>query len=140
MGIGGKRSNKEYIYVDKDPDYNNCPNCKKKDAEYDKWYKECYSTNPDPSKYTILEYAQYVDCFVVKVVYDNIKEDRYERVKIMVLKASPIDLLKDRKLDPHFAKDGIVIARFKPDDEGWQDAIAYAQKKSGHIGPARRQH
>lgn len=117
---------KEYIYIDKDPDYSKCPNCKKNADEYEKWYSESYRNNPDPAMYTILDHKQVGSHLVLKVVYDNIKIDKYERTKIMVLKATPIDLLKRKTLDPHFEKEGIVIARFSPTAQGWADAIHFA--------------
>lgn len=131
MGVNRRygESHTHVEYVNSDPDYTKCPNCKKKDEAYDKRYNESYTNNPDPSKYTILDHKQFGPFLALKVVYDNIKESRYERIKIMVLLATPIDLLKRKVLDPHFEKDGIVMARFQPTEEGWKDALQYADNK-----------
>lgn len=119
-----------YETVYKDQDYSKCPHCKTNADNYEKWYQESYGNNPDPSKYTILDHKQIGPFLVLKVVYDNIKEEKFERIKIMVLLATPIDLLKLKKLDPHFVEDGIVMARFMPTNEGWADAVVYANGKN----------
>ena len=130
MGISSISSRNRTEYINVDPDYTKCPNCKKLTEDYKEWYQESYNNNPDPSVYTILDHRQIGPFLVLKVVYDNIKEEKFERVKIMVLVATPIDLLKMKKLDPHFSDGGIVVARFEPTNEGWSDAIHYAEFKN----------
>lgn len=120
----------EYVYVDKEPDYKNCPHCKKKDELYKKWYSDSYSNNPDPATYSVIDHKEFGNYLVLKVSYDNITDGKFEKIKIMVLKAKPMDLVKSKALDPHFAKDGMVVARFAPTAEGWSDALAFASLKA----------
>lgn len=117
-------------YIERDPDYKNCPHCKEKDELYKKWYSESYSNNPDPATYSVIDHKEIGGYLVLKITYDNITDGKFEKVKIMVLKAKPMDLVKSKALDPHFAKDGMVVARFAPTADGWADALAFASTKA----------
>ena len=85
--------------------------------------------NPDPSKFKILDFEQIGSCLVLKVLYDSIPKDRFERIKIIVMKSTIKDLLNKMFLDPHFSEDGTIVARFTPTDSGWEDALTYARSK-----------
>jgi hypothetical protein len=90
--------------------------------------------NPNPKNYTILKKRQIGDYLVIKIKYlDCIN---YEGNKILVFK-SDIDKLKAQKyIDPHFCDDKKFIspiARFTPDNEGWNDAIDYCKLKNKKI-------
>lgn len=105
-------------YIERDPDYKNCPQC-----------KISRENNPDPKQFSIVDHKQIGDFLVLKVTYDNIKTERFELMKIIVYRGTPMDLLRDKVLDPHFTKDGKVVARFAPTDEGWRDAIQFTTIK-----------
>lgn len=54
-------------------------------------------------------------------------------MKILVYKASIEQLWKQKSLDPHFVeKPGYFcpVARFPANNEGWNDAVEYAKRKS----------
>ncbi len=74
--------------------------------------------NPDPNHWTLLEFFEYKNAFVIKVKYHDCTN--FEGVKVMVYKGSCTDLpMLPKLLDPHFAEFGFSpIARFRPDEEG----------------------
>jgi len=93
---------------------------------------------PDSSKYTIEDAKRIGAHLVLKVKYPNCFNCSYEGNKIMVfLNVTEIDVLKWKKIDPHFRdpKRKAVneapspAARFPGSPEGWSDALAYAQGK-----------
>jgi hypothetical protein len=90
--------------------------------------------NPDPSQWTLVKHEQRGDFLALWVTYDNIKADKFEKNKVMVVKADLPYFLKHRALDPHFSKEGIVKARFMPTHEGWLDAIDYINYQNRKVG------
>ena len=83
------------------------------------------TNNPDPEKWSLVRHHESNGYLAMWVAYENIPSDRFEKHKVMVVKANIADFLKNKSLDPHFAKDGIIMARFRPTDEGWDDAVKY---------------
>jgi hypothetical protein len=94
---------------------------------------------PDADDYDVEEVERIGPHVVMKVRYPNCKACSYEGNKVMVfLNVSEKDILRWRKIDPHFRepKAGIYpkeapapAARFPASPDGWQDAIAYARCK-----------
>lgn len=85
--------------------------------------KDQIAKNPDPSNFEILECEQVSDYMVLKVKYPNCTNA--EGIKIMVVKGTPLDLLRRKTLDPHFGHPRSPIARFEPTDSGWRHALAF---------------
>lgn len=88
--------------------------------------KRAKENNPDPMQWTLIKHVERGEYLALWVSYDNIKSDRFEKQKIMLVRAHIADFLKNRRLDPHFEKDGIVIARFRPTEVGWSDCMKFA--------------
>lgn len=93
--------------------------------------KSCFTNtnaiapNPSPSNFLILDHIQFDNAYVLKVKY--IGCTNFEGIKVMVFtgKYSSEPLY----LDPHFANDNkSPIARFKPDPEGWNNALKFAKE------------
>ncbi len=78
--------------------------------------------NPDPSRWTLLERADYPHGSVMRVRYHDCTN--FEGEKVMVyrgIKKAMVDL------DPHFSENPeSPIARFRPDDVGWKMACDLA--------------
>ncbi len=114
------------------------PNCSSS-ANYVGRYDSTPAT-PDSSNYDIEEVVQIGNHIVLKVKYPNCSRCAYEGNKVMVfLNTKPIDVLKWKKIDPHFRDPKLAItkreapspaARFPASDEGWQDAISFATSKT----------
>lgn len=112
------------------------PNCSSS-----QYYRGNDSTpaTPDSSNYTIEEAERVGSHLVLRVKYPNCKNCAYEGNKIMVfLNVSEIQVLKWRKIDPHFRDPKLKVlstdapspsARFPGSSEGWMDALMYAQGK-----------
>lgn len=86
--------------------------------------------NPVPENFTV-ERTQRAGSYVCALVHypDAIN---FEGRKVIVFRDTTEEAVIDSgSLDPHFAEDGNIIARFRPDDEGWQDALSYADFKAG---------
>ena len=88
--------------------------------------------NPDPSNFKITYIKEIDDYTIVEVEYPDCTN--YEGKKILVYKAKKKDILKEKKLDPHFC-DGehlFPIARFIPTVEGMDMAhkFVYSLNKS----------
>ena len=81
--------------------------------------------NPSPSRWTYLDHAQYAEAYALKVRYHDCTN--YEGVKVMVYRGQWRNKMPTH-LDPHFAetKDS-PIARFRPDDVGWEWAKVFAR-------------
>jgi hypothetical protein len=95
------------------------------------------NSNPDPSRFTILDWAVSGSILVVKVKYPDAKN--YEGIKIMVYKGfhdtEALRRAVSNRLDPHFSQSGVSpIARFEPTDEGWGNALQFAQAMSKRHG------
>lgn len=76
---------------------------------------------PDPSNYNIKDVFEYGDYKVLLVQYPNCTN--FDGMKVIVSKCGMLDLLRMKRLDPHFTKvvhkDSVpIIARFPPSDEG----------------------
>ena len=78
---------------------------------------------PNPLRWELLQMASFSNAYVLKVKY--IGCTNFEGVKIMVYEGKYGGLIS---LDPHFAdNDKSPIARFKPDNKGWDRALALAK-------------
>ena len=87
------------------------------------------NNNPDPEKFTVTKSFVSGTYACALISYANCTN--YEGKKIVVFENMTIeDIWNMKVIDPHFAQDGKVIARFRPDDEGWSDAIAYVEQKA----------
>jgi hypothetical protein len=79
--------------------------------------------NPNPGKWVLLNYRQYPNGYALKVRYLDCTN--FEGVKVMVFKGK---FRFQEYLDPHFQdSDESPVARFRPDDWGWDMAIKLAQ-------------
>lgn len=105
---------------------------RKKIAEFE-------AITPDASKYDIEAVERVGPHLVAKVRYPNCARCSYEGVKVMVfLTVSEVDVIRWRKIDPHFRapkkqeprEAPPPAARFPATDEGWSDALAYARSKT----------
>ncbi len=94
---------------------------------------------PDASNYDVEDMALCGGHLVLKVKYPSCANCAYEGNKVLVyLNVTVLDLIKWKRIDPHFRAPGPTIngeapspaARFPASDDGWRDAIAYAQSKS----------
>ncbi len=86
-------------------------------------------TNPDPERFTV-ERTHSVGSYVCAMI-DYVNCTNYEGKKIVVFeKTVAEDVWSAESVDPHFMEDGKVVARFRPDDEGWLDAVAYINQKA----------
>ena len=89
--------------------------------------------NPDPSSFEIERIVGYSgsggDYTVAEVSYPD--ATTYEGRKIIVLETSEDEVRDYEEFDPHFLETEPVVARFRPDSEGWADANNYAAKKAG---------
>jgi len=104
---------------------------------------ESYSSvpkTPDAKNYTIVDAVAVGRHLVIKVSYPNCKTCSYEGVKVLVyLGVSSLNAMRWRTIDPHFrdpkkaSRDATEApgpsARFPASEEGWADALAYAQVK-----------
>ena len=93
------------------------------------FHKSCFTDssakapNPNPSRWTLIDIQQFPNGYVLKVKYDDC--DNFEGIKVMVYKGQykPV-----RILDPHFDNtETSPIARFRPDTQGWIQAIMLAK-------------
>ena len=89
---------------------------------------------PDPESWQLIDAQEFGPFIVIKLKYNV---NLHNGVKILVYKASLIDLMKQKHLDPHFAGEGTIgtkvaiypIARFEPSSYGWADALMFAKEK-----------
>jgi len=81
--------------------------------------------NPNPFNYLIVKMEQYGDYSAIMVCYPNC--DNYEGNKIMVWERDKLkNMLDSKTLDPHFSNQvDSCIARFVPNDEGWDHALKF---------------
>ena len=80
------------------------------------------ANQPDPARFTVEAVFQCPHAHAIKVRYHGCTT--YEGLKIMVLPGQWHDR---RHLDPHFSEDaGSPLARFRPTEEGWAAAMAFA--------------
>ncbi|MBP9738760.1 hypothetical protein KBD20_03660 [Candidatus Saccharibacteria bacterium] len=58
----------------------------------------------------------------------------FEGNKLLVLAGVDESELDDyKRLDPHFSVDSPVVARFKPDEEGWEDALLFMRLRTDRL-------
>lgn len=85
--------------------------------------------NPNPENFTI-ERIEHLGSFACAMVHYP-DATNFEGRKIIVFKnATEQDIANAKVLDPHFSEDGNILARFRPDEEGWQDALAFTDFKA----------
>ncbi len=79
--------------------------------------------NPDSLKWTLIRLEQLANAHVMKVRYDGCTN--YEGHKIMVY----LGKYKHKDdLDPHFCESAdSPVARFRPDEKGWANAVKFAE-------------
>lgn len=78
---------------------------------------------PNPTKWKIRKTARLPKAHVVLVEYPDCTN--FEGLKILVFKGP---YRKRTEMDPHFSeKDDSPIARFRPDDVGWDHAVSFAR-------------
>jgi len=87
-------------------------------------------SNPDPTKYRILREKRINNFIILKINYTE--SINYEGNKILVFKNhSLLDIVNQKEgIDPHFSDNNNLIspiARFRPDDEGWNMAVFLAE-------------
>ena len=94
---------------------------------YENESKKIIAPNPDPKKYTILQYKELNGYLIVKINYHTCTN--YEGDKILVFGGLTIsDLNSKTFIDPHFQQSAFSpIARFKPTQLGWEHAIKYVK-------------
>lgn len=82
--------------------------------------------NPNPQNFHINWHESNGEYIVASVRYPDCTN--YEGIKILVYKGVPLeDFLNAKALDPHFSDKGMApIARFKPDQEGVENAMRFA--------------
>ncbi len=84
--------------------------------------------NPDPENFRIERLEQAGRFLGALIMYPD--ATNFEGNKILVFDGVTADELQERAyLDPHFSEDGDVIARFKPDEAGWEDTLLFMQMK-----------
>lgn len=127
----------EYQYI-------NATDDEKKDA-HQKGYKEGHAaalkewrdSSPDPKVFKIIKKESIGKYLLLFVHYPNCKN--FEGNKILVYcNVSPLDLLEQGELDPHFSdKEKYIapIARFVPTDSGWQMAQRFVQAEDNASRP-----
>lgn len=87
--------------------------------------------NPDPERFNV-ERTHTVGSYVCAMI-DYVNCTNFEGKKIIVFENSVAeDVWTAKNIDPHFMEEGNIIARFRPDDEGWSDAINYIERKASH--------
>ena len=73
-------------------------------------------TDPDPTKFEIIEYKQGPKFLYVQVKYPNCTN--FEGLKILVLDSTIDEVKKLKVLEPHFLSDNKIMARFRPSTQG----------------------
>jgi hypothetical protein len=78
--------------------------------------------NPDPENWELLDILSYKDDYsILKLRYLDCTN--YEGVKILIVK----NRIFGKVIDPHFCKNDLVVARFIPDENGWQYAKSFME-------------
>lgn len=85
--------------------------------------------NPDPANYKIVKAKEIGNFLIVMINYPDCIN--YEGQKILLFQGvTLIDLVNQKYIDPHFFKDkkyASPIARFVPDEKGWDMAETLAK-------------
>lgn len=113
--------------------------------EYARREKDLAARTPNPDKYEIVEVKQVGAFLVAMVQYTSCKNCSFDAKKVMVFPDTTIeDVIYWKHVDPHFRESSKVHpnlpksarvhapaprARFPADEEGWADAIDWANKK-----------
>jgi hypothetical protein len=94
---------------------------------------------PNPSEYKIKKFHRVGPHVVISAQYPSCRDCSYEGIKVLVfLDVTEVQIMTWRKIDPHFrdpsetGTDDMApspAARFPASEEGFDDAIAYAQSK-----------
>ena len=77
--------------------------------------------NPDPKKFRIIKTFTYLNCTAIMVIYSDCIN--FEGVKILVIE----DYVESSYLDPHFSLENKLLARFRPVDKGWDNAVRFVK-------------
>lgn len=80
------------------------------------------SLNPNPNEFNVIREVKINGFFISEVHYPNCTN--FEGHKILVTKES---VSNTKYLDPHFTKESDLIARFIPNDYGWEAANKLAK-------------
>ena len=100
------------------------------------------SKTPDVTRFEIIDIDEIGPNLVVKVKYPNCASCAFEGTKVLVYLDRRIkDVIKWRRIDPHFEQPKVAlateapspVARFPANAAGWADAIEYAQKKRSTV-------
>lgn len=88
--------------------------------------------NPKPNNYIILKQSQIKNYLIIEIKYLDCTN--YEGRKILVFRSNLKTILNKNKglIDPHFSDNKKVIspiARFKPTNTGWNDAINFVKTR-----------
>jgi hypothetical protein len=81
------------------------------------------SKNPNPNRFYILK--EYTNGQYTALIVRYPDCTNYEGLKILVIK----DYKESFTLDPHFTETGNIVARFRPENDGWDDACHYINNK-----------
>ena len=83
--------------------------------------------NPDPKNFLIKLVVEFNGYFVALVEYPNCTN--FEGKKIIVFRGlkNADELLKATEIDPHFTENSKVVARFRPTEDGWEDALRFVK-------------
>ncbi len=82
--------------------------------------KKEFSKNPNPLEFEVVKTEVHGGYIIIEATYTGCTN--FEGKKLMVFECSPLDLFKQRGMDPHFNdKEGYhsPIARFEPTVKGW---------------------
>jgi hypothetical protein len=81
---------------------------------------------PDPANYRWVKHREIGPYTIVMLQYPGCRN--YEGRKIIVYKERAAVLKRQDELDPHFLETGLSpIARFRPTDDGWDDARRFVE-------------
>ena len=92
--------------------------------------KTCGTSNPpaaqpDPHKFRILRAYNTNGYLLAEIEYET--ATNFEGRKIIVFKGKDTGWLKEQTaIDPHFDPDNSIVARFRPDQDGWNLAATFA--------------
>lgn len=98
------------------------------------------TTTPDAANFEILDCEEVGTYVVLRVRYPICAKCSYEGVKVMVFGGCSLkNVLRWRRIDPHFRDSGVVqaneapspVARFPGGEDGWRDAVAWASSRRG---------
>lgn len=98
--------------------------------------QEWLARTPNPEEFDVLEVEEVGNHLVMRVQYSSCERCSFDAQKVMVfLDANIKQAIRWRTIDPHF-REGVEEdakaapaprARFPADEQGWEDAIRYAE-------------